>query len=135
MRYPRRTIALAAAAVVLLTGCSTSHAFRLLLTVTNADDGTPVQGATVVLDTSQSEARMHDLAHGSQIGPTDAAGKLTHDFSFGGYTKRTGPWYLKVQKEGFEPRVIDISPRTDAKSGEPNPLPVAVELKPLAKKP
>ena len=123
-------------AVVLLTGCSWSYKFRLLLTVKNADDGTPVQGVTAVLDDPVlADERKQDLNAGSRLGTTDAGGELTHDFIRNG-SGWSDPWYLKLKKEGFEPQVIDINPRKDGlKSGEPNPLPIAVEMKPLPKKP
>ena len=136
MRHPYRTAALAFAAVTLLTGCSWSCTFNLLLTVINADDGKPVPGVTVVLDTySLAEDRKQDLDAGGQIGSTDGQGQLTHEFSISGYTSSEGPWFLKLRKEGFEPVVKDISPHKEAKKGgERNPLPVNVEMKPLPKK-
>src|SRR5262245_44750458 len=138
MRHPYRTAGLAIATVALLTGCSWPCVFDLALTVKNAEDGNPVPGVSAVLDTSLAgaEARKQNLNAGDQLGSTDAEGKLTHNFRISGYTSRYGPWYLKLQKEGFEPVVVDISPRKDAKKGgEPNPLPVAVDMKPLPRKP
>jgi hypothetical protein len=117
MRHPYRTTVIAIAAVVLLSGCSWHCAFHLLLTVKNADDGSPVPGATAVLDTSLPDERKQDLNAGQPIGSTDAEGKLAHDFTISGYTSSDGPWYLKLQKDGFEPVVIDISPRKSAKKG------------------
>ena len=137
MRHPYRTVLLVIAAVVLLTGCSTSHTFRLLLEVKNADDGQPVEGVTAVLDTVLSEDRKHGMDVGSAIGKTDAEGKVTHEFKIAGYTRDSSyPWYLKLQKEGFEPQVIDINPRQDFPEGEKTmPLPVTVRMRPLPKKP
>jgi hypothetical protein len=136
MRHPYRTAAVAFAAVVLLTGCSWSCTFDLLLTVTNADDGNPVSDVSAVLDTSPGHAdeRKNDPDAGDQLGTTNADGKLAHDFTISGYTSSDGPWYLKLRKEGFEPVILDISPRKTAKKGrELNPLPVAIRMKPLAK--
>lgn len=136
MRHPGRAIALAAIAVVLLTGCSWSCSFRLLLTVENAADGTPLPEATAVLDTGTlAEERKGDPDEGSLLAPTNDAGQLTFDFNSAGYTSTTGPWYLKVRKEGFEPQVIDVSPHVEVKSGgkERHPLPVTIRLKPLPK--
>jgi hypothetical protein len=135
MRHPYRTVAVALAAVVLLTSCSWDCAFHLVLTVTNAEDGEPVPGVTALLDTHGIlEGHKDDLNAGDEIGSTGEDGTLTHDFVIAGYTKSQGPWYLKLKKKGFEPVVIDISPRTDAKKGgELNPLPVGVRMKTLAK--
>ena len=136
MRHPYRTIGLAIVSVVLLTGCSTLHTFKLILTVKNAGDGQPVEGATVVLDDTLTAAEhKQQLDRGSPLGETNAEGKLTHEFKISGYTSRSGPWYLKIQKDGFEPQVLDVSPKQDFNSREPIPLPVVVGLKPLPKQP
>jgi hypothetical protein len=135
MRHPYRTVPLVVAAVVLLTGCSYSYPIQLLLTVKNADDGKPVEGVTGVLDTLAVEERKQDLDYGSSFSNrTNADGLLTHEFTAGN-TDHKGPWYLKLQKDGFEPLVIAIRPSPVPKSGEQTPVPVTVEMKPLPKKP
>jgi hypothetical protein len=112
MRHPYRTVGLTIAAVVLLTGCSNSYTFNLLLTVTNQDDGQPVEGVTVVLDTAiNAEEQKQKLDAGSLLDATSAEGKLTHRFNYAGYFRTSGPWYLKLQKEGFVSQVIDVSPK------------------------
>ena len=137
MRHPYRTTAITLATVALLTGCSWSCTFNLLLTVRNADDGKPMPGVTVRLDTiSYAVEQKQELDAGQQIGSTDGQGQLTHEFRISGYTPSGGPWFLKLRKEGFEPVVIDINPRKEAKKGgERNPLPVDVQMKLLPKKP
>ena len=137
MRHPYRTVSLVVVAVVLLTGCSTSHTFRLLLTVKSADTGEPVEGAIPVLHESVDDERKNDMEYGwHHFEPTDATGRVTVEFKVSGYTSSsTSRWYLKIRKDGFEPQVIDINPRVQVKAGEVTPLPVTVELKPLAKKP
>ena len=139
MRHPYRTTAVSLSAVLLLTGCSWTCMFDFTLTVSNADDGKPVPGVTVILDyiaDPETENRKQAMDQGSLFGSTDAEGKLTKRFGVGGYTSGSGPWYLKLQKEGFEPVVMDISPKTSAEKGtdSKNPLPVTVKMKPLAKK-
>lgn len=135
MRHRYRTIGLAIATIVLLSGCSWSNTFQLLLTVTSADDKQPVGGVAAVLDTLGAvEERKQQLDAGSPIGTTDAAGQLRHNFTISGYTSNSGPWYLKLQKEGFEPLIIDISPKRSVNEREV-PLPVTAEMKPIAKKP
>lgn len=136
MRHPYRTAGLCVAAVVLLTGCSTLHTFRLLLTVTNADDGQPVEDVTPVLEVNALPERKNDFDVGYKVGTTDARGRLEYEFKVSGYTSgQSSPWYLKFRKEGFEPQVIDINPRTQARGDAVNPVPVTVKLKPSPKKP
>jgi hypothetical protein len=123
-------------AIVLLTGCSWSRSFSLLLTVENANDGQPVPDVSAVLDTrAMADERKGDPDEGTRLLPTDAVRKLTFDFNIGGYTKSDGPWYLKIRKDGFEPQEVDISPHVEVKNGERYPLPVTVRIKPLPKQP
>jgi hypothetical protein len=138
MRHPYRTIGLAVAAVVLLTGCSTANHFRLLLTVKNADTGEPLEGVTGVLTTSPSEERKNELDYGFPlVVGTNADGQLTHEFMVSPYPSDAPHWYLKLKKEGYDPVIIDIkpNPQPERKGNEKHPLPVTVEMKPLAKKP
>lgn len=139
MRHPYRTIGLAVAAVVLLTGCSTANHFRLLLTVKDANTGEPVEGVTGVIDdTLSAEERKNEPDFGFPlvIG-TNADGQLTYEFMVSPYPSDAPHWYLKLKKEGYEPAVIDIKPNPQPKRNgdEKPPLPVTVEMKPLAKKP
>jgi hypothetical protein len=139
MRHPYRTIGLAIVTVVLLTGCSTANYFRLLLTVKDGDTGKPVEGVTGIIDyTTNAEEQKNDLTIGlSSTGSTNADGQLTHDFMVSPYPSNAPHWYLKLKKEGYEPAVIDIkpNPEPERKRDEKHPLPVVVEMKPLAKKP
>jgi len=137
VRHSYRTIGLAVVAVVLLTGCSTANYFRLLLTVKDANTGEPVEGIIAVLDAPSSEQHKNEPDFGHLIPPsTNADGQLTYEFMVSPYPSDR-PWYLKVRKEGYEPVVIDImpNPQPERKGNEKSPLPVTVEMKPLAKKP
>ena len=81
MRHPIRTIALAAVATILLTGCSISYPFQLLLTVENEDGGQPLEDVTIVLDTTDADDNMTQTDYGVHFrGTTDSSGGLTHDF-------------------------------------------------------
>jgi hypothetical protein len=82
-----------------------------------------------------ADERKGDPDEGLRLLPTDATGQIDFEFNVGGYTSTDGPWYLKVRKDGFEPRAIDISPHVDVKNGERYPLPVTIRLKPLSHKP
>jgi hypothetical protein len=134
VRHPYRTTVLVVAAVVFLTGCSWSQTFTLFLTVRNAEDGQPVPGAAVKLDTLGSEERKdeHDygVGPGGQTGPD---GRFEHDFRISGYTESGSErWYLKVKKDGFEPQVINIRPANQPrKPDEKIPLRVEVRLRPV----
>jgi hypothetical protein len=131
MRHRCRTVLLSVAAVVLLTSCSTSQAFHLLVTVLTAD-GTPVAGAKVLLDTQGVEERKLDPEYGwPHDGATDAQGRFAHDFSVSPYPSDDPRWYLKVSKDGFETVVIDIKPDPQPeKSRERIELTRTVELRP-----
>ena len=132
MRHPIRTIALAAIAVVLLTGCSISYPFQLLLTVENEDDGQPLEGVTVVLKTTSGDANRLGMDNGSQLGDaTDSTGRFTHEFQIMNSPDNDKHWYLKLQKEGFETVVVDIRPDPVPSSRDRTPIPVTVKMKPL----
>jgi hypothetical protein len=141
MRHPYRTVSLVVVTLVLLTGCSVSYPFQLLLTVKNADDGTPVEGVTVVLDTTNADEDRLQFDRGSYPSPssdrqTDAEGRLTFTFQINNEPHRYAYWFLKLRKDGFEPAVVDIRPNPVPKNHrETTPLPVVVEMKPLPKKP
>lgn len=136
MRHPYRTIALTIVAVVFTTGCSVSYPFQLLLTVKNADDGTPLEGVTGTLDTMGVEEQKTRLDYGFGLQThTGTDGRLTYDFNISGSPDRFPHWYLKLHKDGFEPVVIDIQPNPvpdDRKNRQP--IPVTVEMKPTVKK-
>ena len=132
MRHPIRTIALAAVATVMLTGCSISYPFQLLLTVENEDGGQPVEGVTVALDTTDENADKLRLDYGFRCrGTTDSSGRLTDDFQIEGSPNAYKHWHLKLQKDGFEPVVVDIRPDPVPNSRDRTPIPVAVKMKPL----
>lgn len=111
MRSRCLTLGPFAAAVLLLSGCSYSYDFHVLVSVLGAD-GKPLGGATVRLDTMGNEERKLDLEHGVPQGAAeDGVGRFPIDFSVSDAAgEHRGPWYLKVSKEGFEPVVVDIHP-------------------------
>ena len=132
MRHPIRTIALAAVATILLTGCSISYPFQLLLTVENEDGGQPLEDVTIVLDTTDADDNMTQTDYGVHFrGTTDSSGGLTHDFHITQAPDFYKHWYLKLQKDGFEPVVVDIRPDPVPNSRDRTPIPVAVKMKPL----
>ena len=133
MRYPIRTLALAAVAVTLLTGCSVSYPFQLVLMVVSDEDGRPIEGATVVLDTTDTVEHEGKMDYGQGSGKSDAGGQLLHDFSISQAPDRYAHWYLKIQHPDFEPVVIDIRPNPVPKSNEKIQIPVSVKMKPLPK--
>jgi hypothetical protein len=136
MRHLARTIPLAVVAIVCLTGCSVSYPFQLLLTVKNAEDGKPIEGATGVLDALAVDEHESQLDYGRHRLPaTDTQGRLTYDFSLTGSSGRFLHWHLKLQKEGFEPVVVSIWPNEPNSPRELTSVPVVVELKLLPKKP
>jgi hypothetical protein len=145
VRYPHRTAIVAVSAVVLLSGCfigHTGHTFRLELTVLNADDGEPIKGVDVVLDASPlAEDRKEDIKEGHHArvpnydARTDKEGRFTSKVYISPYPSRSGKWYLKLQKEGFEPLIVDIRPAVEPSDNEETPMPVKVVMKPLPKQP
>ena len=136
MRHPCRTVPLVAVAVVLLTGCSRSFPYQLLLTVRDADTGASAEGVSVILDASilaeERKANMEEGYHA--VGATDKEGQFAQEVRVNSYPQETNCWYLKLRKDGFEPLTVTIKP-PEPRSGEVVPLPVTVELKPLPKKP
>jgi hypothetical protein len=138
MRHPFRTTIVVIAAVVPLTGCSWSQVFQLSLTVVDKTDGTPIPGATVLVDTSlANEERKNDPVHETGF-QTDQAGRLEYDFSIPGYTPTASGgdrWYLKVRKAGYEPVVLDIKPNPPPERSRDQhlPLTVKVEMRPVTK--
>jgi hypothetical protein len=133
MTHPLRTTLLVITAVVFLTGCSWTQVFRLTLTVLDKRDGTPISGAKVAVDayTSNEEGK-NDF--GPETGlQTDEAGRVDFDFSIPGYTPTAsggGRWYLKVQKDGYEPMVTDIKPNPPPERREGKiPVTVKVEMR------
>lgn len=135
MRHPYRTMSLVVASVVLLTGCSMSHKYTLILTVLDAETGEPVEGAIVVIDIQGDEKRKHNHDDSTSIPPTDKEGRLTYELRAAHYDFRNPAWYLKVRKYGYEPVVIDIKPEKEPDSYDVRPLPVTVRMKPIPEKP
>lgn len=140
MRHPYRTIPLVVVTVVALTGCSVAYPFQLLLTVKNAEDGTPVEGVTVALETTNTEDHKHDFEWGNSLTlaephQTDTNGQHSATFQINSQHDRYAFWWLKLRKEGFETTVINIRPDPVPKSTQTTPLPVTVQMKPLPKKP
>ena len=131
MRHPIRTIALAAIATILLTGCSVSYPFQLLLKVETEDDGQPLEGVTVVLDTTSEYADKWRMDHGFHHGvPTDASGRVVLDFQITQAPDIYKHWFLKLQKDGYESTVIDIRPNPVPNSRDRTPIPITVKMKP-----
>jgi hypothetical protein len=134
MRHPYRTTFLIVSTIILLTGCSTSQTFQLILSVRNKTDGKPVSDVQVTIDTLGIEERKFDMDYGWPRATTDADGRLSQDFMVSPYPNDRYHWYLRVSKEGFEPLVIDIKPATQPpKTTEASPLKVDVELEPIKK--
>jgi hypothetical protein len=139
MRHPYRSVGLATVAIV-LTSCSVSYPFELLLTVKNTEDGTPIEGVSVVLDPTNTTESKDDFKQGNYPSPThrretNADGQLSVYFQFNSRHDVGRFWWLKLRKEGFEPTVIDIRPDPVPESTQRTVLPVTVQMKPLPKKP
>jgi hypothetical protein len=77
-------------AVVLLTGCSQSFPYRLFLTARNADTGAPVDGASVVLDSSiLAEERKANMDAGYHaVGATGNEGHFAQEVGVTSYPLR-----------------------------------------------
>ena len=132
MRNPFRTITLAAAAILLLTGCSYSYPFQLLLTVKDAETGKPLEGVTGVLDTTDREEAKYQMESGFSLRrETGAGGGLMHDFQITNKPDQYRHWFLKLRKEGYEPTVVDIRPDPVPETKERISIPIAVKMKPL----
>jgi hypothetical protein len=127
-------ITFAALVVSLSSGCSRSYTFQLLLTVTNAETGEPIEGATVHLNTSPLGGFFGLLRFGEEFPGTGANGQLEREFSVS--SGALPCWYLTIEKDGYEPTMINIKPDPFPYQSkrETVPLPVAVQLKPVAKK-
>jgi hypothetical protein len=134
--WSTRTL-LAVTAVVLLPGCTTGHYFQLLVTVRDADTRQPIVGAEVRLDaTDRADNLKTDLDAGyNASGQTGDDGRFTQEVLVSPYPGDGLHWWLKVRKDGYEPAVIDIMPKPQPTGGEKTPLPITVELKPVAKNP
>jgi hypothetical protein len=129
VRHSRRSLLLILSAVVFLPGCSTLQLFQLLLEVRN-ENGKPLPGVSIKLDTLGNEERKLDVEYGIQSGITDEEGRITLDFMVSPYSSDSPHWYLKLTKEGFETAVIDIKPYPQpVKVQERIPLNVMVEMK------
>ena len=132
MRNPIRTIAVAATAITLLSGCSYSYPFQLLLTVKDAETGNPIEGVTGVLHMTEDVEHKYRMESGSSLGQeTGAGGGLMHDFQIRNKPDQYRHWYLKLRKEGYEPLVVDIRPDPVPETHDRTPVPVAVKMKPL----
>lgn len=124
---PRWALLAAAAFLVPASGCTLEYRYELSCFVQNAADGKPLSGVLALLDT---DGRADDLTKGrTGARPTDAEGRLTHEFILISQpgTKR---WYLKLEKDGFEPLVIDITPAAPLASGHKNPQSVVGQMRP-----
>jgi hypothetical protein len=157
MRHPIRTTLLVVAAVVLLTGCTTSQDFRLVLLVLDKESGRPIPIARIELDDQVNEERKEDYSRLEEPNPlavvnddgkaeqeqreyrwrapaTDGEGKLEYGFRVSPYPPYERPWYLRVVKKGYEPVVIDIHPYPEpaATRGRIS-QPVIVEMTPKKK--
>ena len=137
MRHPYRTVPIVVATVVLLTGCSVSYPFQLLLTVKNAEDGQPIEGVTGYFGQSNEDEPNAQFEYGFPLRQeTNAEGRLTYDFQVSGSPDHYAHWYLKLRKDGFTPLVIDVRPGVVPKNNDPKtPIPVVVKMEPLPKKP
>ena len=139
MRHLYRTLFLVFTAVVLLTGCSTSHTFQLLLLVRNKADGTPLSGVNLNLSTNWgNEEHKLDTIYGewNPSPTTDAAGRFTRNFMVSPYPSDHPHWYLKLTKEGFEPMAVDIKPSPQPRKHDGiTPLNVEVEMQPMKQPP
>jgi hypothetical protein len=130
MRHPCLTVPLVVAGLVVLTGCSTSQVFDLVLVVRNKADGRPLQGVTASLDTL---GRQQEGEEFPVVGSTDSEGRLVHELGVSPYPPYEGRrWMLRVRKDGFVTVEQDIRPdplpsrERDVKF----PLPVTVEMQP-----
>jgi hypothetical protein len=103
--------------------------------VQNADSGDPIENVMGTLDTYGVEERKAELNFGSPLAhSTDVNGRLRYDFSISHRVDATPHWYLKLQKEGFEPLIVDVRPKPSEPSKDVTPLPVTVQMKPITKK-
>lgn len=91
-----RTIMLLPLAVVLAStsGCQMRYDFELFATAKNADNGEPLSGVKVTLNTRghKDKSNFDDIAHRA----TDDQGQVTHQFSVDSRAFESGKptWYL-----------------------------------------
>jgi hypothetical protein len=133
MRTMQRKLLLLAVALPLVStfGCTKGYNYDLSCVVKSAADGKPLRGVTVVLDTLGNK---DDLSYGDPLSePTDAEGRVTRTFfvDLCAFDPGRPRWYLKLEKEGFVPEVVDITPTTrPEKLGSTTPLSVVVQMRP-----
>jgi hypothetical protein len=125
------SLACAATFLVFASGCTKVYYFQLSCVVTSAVDGKPLAGVTAVVDIF---GKKEDLSYGDPIkDPFDAKGGLTHTFfvSVGSSALDKPHWYLKLQKEGFHPEVVEIKPLSmPEKAGTITPISRVVHMRP-----
>jgi hypothetical protein len=112
-------------------GCTMGYDFELSCVVKSAADGKPLSGVTGVFDRF---GKIDDLNSGAALSqPSDAEGRLAHKF-FGDmidFNPGERPWYLKLEKEGFFPEVVDVKPTKKPESARSTvPLIVVVYMRP-----
>jgi hypothetical protein len=112
-------------------GCTKGYHYELSCTVKSAADGKPLPGVKAILDTWGKES---DLSYGEPVDqPTDAEGRLADKFfvNITAFDPGRPRWYLKLQKEGFVPEVVDVKPASrPEKTGSTTPLIVVVYMRP-----
>jgi hypothetical protein len=133
MRTMQRGLLLLPVVLALLSalGCTKGYHYELSCVVKNVADGKPLPGVKAILDTFGEQS---DLSYGQPVDqPTDAEGRLTDNFfvTIIAFDPGRPRWYLKLQKEGFFPEVVDIKPALrPEKTGSTTPLIVVVYLRP-----
>lgn len=129
--HRRLTLCTVAAILVSVSGCSMGYNFELTCIVTNVVDGKPLPGVKAIVDTF---GKKDDLTYGFPASsPTDEEGQLKHTFyvSVGSPNIQEPHRYLKLEKEGFHPEVIDIKPASmPVKAGTTTPIVVEVSMRP-----
>jgi hypothetical protein len=92
-----------------VVGCSRSYQFELDVAVTNAVDGSPIEGAAIHRNMWGEKT---DPKTAETIFHTDATGRAAETFTVSDTAFSAGKptWYLRVSREGFEPEIVEIKP-------------------------
>jgi hypothetical protein len=120
---------------MLLAACSCGHEIRLQVTVTNAEDGKPLSGVKGTFDdSSEAEEKKSDFDWCYPMSERwDMPGTLCCRIQYV-KTMRDRPWYVKLQKDGFEPLIVDIRSYLTQQPLTDIDLPITIEMKPVPKK-
>ena len=123
-----RTLLVSLALLFTAGGCSRTYQFKVEVAVTNAADGSPIEGAAVhrnMWGEKTDPKTLETVVH------THSDGRASEAFSVTDGAFRSGKptWYLRVFKDGFEPEIVEIKP-AKLPTGPLTLLEVPIKLRP-----